>query len=574
MAAAPPPLARRPSAPPPPLRIRRQASDARRANIEKLRLLLEIGFVPFDLQEEASRAAKRARKDADGAAKGAWWSEWGTLLDRKVAVKESKLGGGERGLFAGVRFAASEVITLYGGRLLSLEDAKGSQSDRIVRLQSASEKVYVIDGSHWADGISQLGDDGLYMPAPGDSDRGCTGAGALARDSSKVAGAVPNAKLVFKPLGRDMASELLPKVPMLVALRPIMPDEEIVFDFSRERWYSSELLTGFLQSSSVVLRLGELVNKLEATAVVNALQKVLASRKPIQVAFLQGATPLQTPEGFKLLCALLTRCPVWSLNLGEIEFSEAQHERLVETLKTSSVTHMFYDEKYCGAGRKKKKSDPSGEAQEEAAEEKSLKEELMDTIRDNRKKHALWKLSNDSAQNAVIKEVTKNWFNPLNHGVNVAWINAHRAARLPTLRPLDMPLEGNAAVMSTTAAAATTSNCCDAAAAAAATVDDDDDDEDSMSLRQRMEWLKERLGLGAATATPSATYRSLSGASTGATYRSLGAPSEDVPSEPIASGASDAEHSMDAPVEDRELGQRLAHAMLLAAEPHEWGAVD
>ena len=291
----------------PPPSVRRVASATGRENIEKLRLLLELGFVPLDLQKEAQeRAAKRARAETNVTKAGPWWTEWGTLLDRKIAVKESRLdgGSGQKGLFAGVRFATGQVITLYGGRLLTLQEAH-TNSDRLVRLPFSGNAVYLVDGLHGTD--DQLDTAGLYMPAPGTESMG---AGAIARDSSRVPGAKANAKLVFKPLGRDMAAELLPKVPMLVALRPIEEDEEIVFDFSKERWYSRDLLPAFLQSASVVLRLGELVNKLDKRAVFGALQRILESGKPIQIAYLQGATPLQTPEGFKLLCTLLTRCPV------------------------------------------------------------------------------------------------------------------------------------------------------------------------------------------------------------------------------------------------------------------------
>ena len=54
------------------------------------------------------------------------WMNWGTLLNRKVVVRDSTLGPGSgRGLFAGPRddgfdgFKPKEVITIYGGELLT-----------------------------------------------------------------------------------------------------------------------------------------------------------------------------------------------------------------------------------------------------------------------------------------------------------------------------------------------------------------------------------------------------------------------------------------------------------------------
>jgi len=54
------------------------------------------------------------------------WQDWGTLLKRKVVVRDSTLGPGSgRGLFAGPRddgfegFKPKEVITIYGGELLT-----------------------------------------------------------------------------------------------------------------------------------------------------------------------------------------------------------------------------------------------------------------------------------------------------------------------------------------------------------------------------------------------------------------------------------------------------------------------
>ena len=62
-----------------------------------------------------------------------------------------------------------------------------------------------------------------------------------------------------------------------------------------------------------------------------------------QVAFLQGMVPLQDDALFPRLVDLLSVCPVWSLNLGELRFSESQCSKLADALRTSGVTHLFYE---------------------------------------------------------------------------------------------------------------------------------------------------------------------------------------------------------------------------------------
>jgi hypothetical protein len=158
---------------------------------------------------------------------GKTWSSWGTLLNRKVEARVSEIGGREgRGLFAGVRFKRGEVITLYGGELLTAQKAK-EITDHSYMLR-ISDSLYCIDGSQFANRITEREGD-RYLPLPADVDAGVQGAGSLANDARSDANA--NAKLEFKVLGgRKEGAKLLPRVPMLVAMRDITAGEEILFN--------------------------------------------------------------------------------------------------------------------------------------------------------------------------------------------------------------------------------------------------------------------------------------------------------------------------------------------------------
>ena len=116
---------------------------------------------------------------------------------------------------------------------------------------------------------------------------------------------------------------------MLVATRAIAEDEEVLFDYGKERVPQSKVHR-WLSANEPVLRMGELIDKLDAGAVRALLENMLDRREnSLQVAFLQGATPLQRPELFELLGRLLREAAeLWSLNLGEIELSAAQCDDL------------------------------------------------------------------------------------------------------------------------------------------------------------------------------------------------------------------------------------------------------
>ena len=79
---------------------------------------------------------------------------------------------------------------------------------------------------------------------------------------------------------------------------------------------------------------------------------------------------LQTkPWLFAALCDLLRKCPVWSINLGELRFSEEQCVRLGATLAASGVTHMFYECTVAGRWKDEFRGTPLPEQREARAQD-------------------------------------------------------------------------------------------------------------------------------------------------------------------------------------------------------------
>ncbi|KAL1518540.1 hypothetical protein AB1Y20_002829 [Prymnesium parvum] len=165
-------------------------------------------------------------------------------------------------------------------------------------------------------------------------------------------------------------------------------------------------VTAFVIARPAVLHVDEILNnKKDPLQVRFLLHRLIKQRVPVQVAFLQGALPLQQPDLFPRLLNFLTQCPVWSVNLGELRFSEAQCKQLAETLRKSGVTHMFYECTVAG----------------------QWKDIYRGIIRANRAKHGMWRLGPDAEQNKVVLAAVKNWFVPTAHSVNKQWMQRHRA---------------------------------------------------------------------------------------------------------------------------------------------------
>ena len=129
------------------------------------------------------------------------------------------------------------------------------------------------------------------------------------------------------------------------------------------------------------------MTKTSSSAVEHFLRACIDT-KSVQVAFLQGAVPLQTNLIlFQLLLSLITQTKIWSINLGELTFSPKQMDSLKKALADSMVSFMFY----------------------ECDKQLELKRPLQNIIRTNRGTHEMWKISSDATQNNVIKHSQKNW---------------------------------------------------------------------------------------------------------------------------------------------------------------------
>ena len=119
-------------------------------------------------------------------------------------------------------------------------------------------------------------------------------------------------------------------------------------------------------------------------------RRITLRKTGAQVAFLQGMVPLQHDDLFPRLTDLLTQSPIWSVNLGELRFSDAQCAKLADCLRTSGVTHLFYECTVAG----------------------QWKDVFRTIIRQNRAKHGLWRFGPDVEQNRVVLAAVKNWCAP------------------------------------------------------------------------------------------------------------------------------------------------------------------
>ena len=202
---------------------RRETAEQRRQvmrRLEPVQELLMLGFIP----DEADLSV---------------WDGFATLTNGKVEIRASRVERviGEyalgRGLFACQDFAMNEIITIYGGELVTTEEAKlrkdrvGSQSRRY--LMRISDSDFLVDGWHYASGIAEKpGRDGIFLPVDKHAVQYNSGPGPMANHDS---GLGANASVSFVPLSRAEAQQLLPRVPTLRAIRPIKKGEEIRFNY-------------------------------------------------------------------------------------------------------------------------------------------------------------------------------------------------------------------------------------------------------------------------------------------------------------------------------------------------------
>ena len=127
---------------------RRETEEQKQLVMERmqpLQQMLMLGFLP----EEADLNV---------------WSEFGTLTNGQIEIRESRvrkiLGGYAlgRGLFACRDFAQNELITVYGGELITTDEAKSRKDSKETQsrryLMRISDSDFLVDGWQYAANIS------------------------------------------------------------------------------------------------------------------------------------------------------------------------------------------------------------------------------------------------------------------------------------------------------------------------------------------------------------------------------------------------------------------------------------
>lgn len=166
------------------------------------------------------------------------FAAYGTLTNGGVAIRESrtlelfgtKLG---RGLYAGRDFAKDEPITLYGGEVINITAGEARKRDHCASyVLRISDSDMLVDGMQFARGITDKPDEnGFFLPKePGATqwDQGC---GSMANHDPYHT----TSYLWFLPLGTGEAFSLLPRVPMLRAVRDIKAGEEVTYNYHSMR---------------------------------------------------------------------------------------------------------------------------------------------------------------------------------------------------------------------------------------------------------------------------------------------------------------------------------------------------
>ena len=124
-----------------------------------------------------------------------------------------------------------------------------------------------------------------------------------------------------------------------------------------------------------------------------------ATTLQVDVAYLHMCGGLECEPGFSALLRFIAQNQtVWSINLGELEFTVLQLDELLLCIADSNITHMFIE---CD-------SLPLG-----------YKPQFLSALRRNRLKHKRWVIDQVGPEQAVsIRECQHMWYNPMRHGVN------------------------------------------------------------------------------------------------------------------------------------------------------------
>lgn len=113
---------------------------------------------------------------------------------------------------------------------------------------------------------------------------------------------------------------------------------------------------------------------------------------------------LTAAKTFQALMHLLKRKPIWAINIGEAEFSTEQCDEITDMLRNSEVAFMFADAILVGS---------------------EYVRLWKDIIRERRRYtvEARWLLTNDDAQNRIIRRCKNMWWPPMALGRNKHFSN-------------------------------------------------------------------------------------------------------------------------------------------------------
>lgn len=158
--------------------------------------------------------------------------------------------------------------------------------------------------------------------------------------------------------------------------------------------YSNDVLGTTTEGEGLVAEWGDLRSQeIPITQLVNEMK----SRDTVQLAYFQGTTAFEKENAFAALETYMAESQsLWGLNLGEVNLPSQFIEPFISAVKSSNITHMYYEGNNIT---------------------KDTKNDLRDAVRENRSKHSRWKLG--FGDDAVVKRCVKMWFNPINHTCNM-----------------------------------------------------------------------------------------------------------------------------------------------------------
>jgi hypothetical protein len=165
----------------------------------------------------------------------------------------------------------------------------------------------------------------------------------------------------------------------------------------------------FLATGKVILRATELVNKERSEQLTYLFKAILSRGRHLQFLYLEGCDVHKNEEVFKLVLKVLQCQGVWLVNLGEIQLNDSYLTQLLQALRMSTITHLYYEQNYlpgCGASYKRTNFDP-----------------ILHTNRRKASRHRLCDTNHE--QNWLIFQDNKSWFPPMRHSYNKEWAIAN-----------------------------------------------------------------------------------------------------------------------------------------------------